>query len=430
MMTAEENTLLTATGPGSACGTLLRRYWQPVALAEELPPGGAPLPVRVLGEDLVLFRDDQGRPGLLDIHCCHRGADLSYGRVEDGGLRCIYHGWLYDVHGNCLDQPGEPEGGRHRGSVHQPAYPCQERAGAVFAYLGGGEAPLLRDFEFLTAPPGHVFASKMLHECNYLQGNEGNIDPVHLSFLHRNLEESERDRTRVVRGGESSPNSLFGRDTAPDIDVELTGFGVRIYTTRRLPDHKQYLRVSYFVMPNLSAFPGQTGGDGYTVNWHMPIDDTHHWKFAFVYSRSKPLSREATLRGRSEMTDGYRLIRNKANRYLQDRDSMRDKSFSGIGQSFQAQDLCVTEGEGPVQDRTREHLATSDKAIVAARKLILRGIRDVQDGGEAPSVQRGAGSDGFPDLAVLSEVVPASVPVKEHTRRRVDGTGRADGTKP
>ncbi len=292
----------------------------------------------------------------------------------------------------------------------------------VFAYFGGGEAPLLRNFEFLAAPLDHLFVSKIYHECNYLQGNEGNIDPVHLSFLHRNLQESERDKNRVVRGGKSSPNSLFGRDIAPTIDLELTEFGVRIHTTRRLPDDQQYLRVSYFVMPNLSAFPGQTGGDGCSINWHVPIDDTHHWKFVFVYSRSKPISREGALRDRSEMTDDYRLVRSKANRYMQDRDWMRDKSFSGIGFSFQAQDLCATEGEGPVQDRTREHLVTSDKAIVAARKLILSGIRDIQDGGEAPSVRRDAASNRFPELAVLSEVVPASVPVREHTRRRAAET--------
>lgn len=423
MITAEENALLTQTDSGTACGTLLRRYWQPVALSEELKPGGAPLPVRILGEDLVLFRDDQGRPGLLGIHCCHRGADLSYGRLEDGGLRCIYHGWLFDVDGNCLDQPGEPEGGRERASFHQPAYPCREHVGVIFAYLGGAEPPLLRNFEFLAAPPEHVFVSKIYHECNYLQANEGNIDPVHLSFLHRNLEESPRDKARVVQGGNSSPNTLFGKDVAPTIDVELTEFGVRIYTTRGIDIEKQYLRVSYFILPNLSAFPGQTGGHGYSINWHVPIDDTHHWKFVFVFDRTEPIDRAMMRRDRSDLTDDYRLIRNKANRYLQDRDSMLDKSFSGIGLNFQAHDLCVTEGEGPIQDRTQEHVVTSDKPILAARKLILRGIKDVQEGGEAPSVKRDPESNRFPELAVLSEVVPRVVPIKEHTRKRVAELG-------
>ena len=154
MISQEENDLLTRTNPGTPCGEMMRRYWQPVALSEELPQRGAPLPVRLLDEDLVLFRDDQGRPGLLGIHCSHRGADLSYGRVEDGGLRCIYHGWLYDIHGRCLDQPGEVKGGEHRDSVRHPAYPCEEAAGVIFAYLGPGDSPLLPAYEFLNAPAG------------------------------------------------------------------------------------------------------------------------------------------------------------------------------------------------------------------------------------------------------------------------------------
>ena len=152
MMTQEENDLLTQTGPGTPCGELMRRYWQPAALSEELPAGGAPLPVKLLGEDLVLFRDDQGRPGLLDLHCPHRGADLSYGRLEDGGLRCIYHGWLFDLHGNCLDQPGEPDGGKHKDAAHLKAYPCKEHAGIIFGYLGPGEPPCLPGYEIFDVP--------------------------------------------------------------------------------------------------------------------------------------------------------------------------------------------------------------------------------------------------------------------------------------
>ena len=143
MLTQEQNDLLTQTGPSTPGGDLLRRYWQPAALAEELPPGGAPLPVRILGEDLVLFRDDAGRPGLLGLHCSHRAADLSYGRVENGGLRCLYHGWLYDVRGRCLEQPGEPAGSTFKDRISHPAYPCQEAGGIVFTYMGPGEPPLL-----------------------------------------------------------------------------------------------------------------------------------------------------------------------------------------------------------------------------------------------------------------------------------------------
>src|SRR5215212_9775467 len=152
MLTREENELVTRVGPGGPAGQLLRRYWQPAALAEELPVGGAPKPVKLLGEDLVLFRDEQGRPGLLALHCPHRGADLSYGRLEDGGLRCLYHGWLFDVGGRCLEQPGEPASSTFRDKVRHTAYPCQEAAEVIFAYLGPGEPPLLPAYEFLTVP--------------------------------------------------------------------------------------------------------------------------------------------------------------------------------------------------------------------------------------------------------------------------------------
>jgi phenylpropionate dioxygenase-like ring-hydroxylating dioxygenase large terminal subunit len=166
MMTQEENDLLTQTDRGTPMGELMRRYWQPVALSEELPANGAPIPAKIMGEELVLYRDDKGELGLMGIHCPHRGADLSYGRVEDGGLRCIYHGWLFDKGGRCLDQPWEPGGGEHRDQIRHTAYPCHEQAGAIFVYMGPGEPPLFPNYEFLTAPQGHTYAIKLFHEAN------------------------------------------------------------------------------------------------------------------------------------------------------------------------------------------------------------------------------------------------------------------------
>ena len=198
MIAAEENQLLTQTDRGTPCGELMRRYWQPVALSEELPAGGAPLKVKILGEELALFRDDQGRPGLIGLHCAHRGTDLSYGRVEDGGLRCLYHGWLYDICGRVIDQPGEPGGGANKAAIRHPAYPCQEAGGVILAYMGPGEPPLVPNYEFLTVAPEYRTVVKVMYECNYLQGNEGNIDPVHLSFLHQILDEAQIARRRVV----------------------------------------------------------------------------------------------------------------------------------------------------------------------------------------------------------------------------------------
>jgi phenylpropionate dioxygenase-like ring-hydroxylating dioxygenase large terminal subunit len=428
MMTREENQCLSQTGPGTPGGDLLRRYWQPMALSEELK-ADAPLAVTLMGEELVIFRDQQDRIGVLDAHCCHRGADLSYGRLEDGGLRCIYHGWLYDVRGQILEQPGEPDGGENRHMICQPSFPCQEIGGVIFTYLGPGTPPLLPKYEFLQVPPEQRFVSKIHHQCNYLQSNEGNIDPVHLSFLHRNLENSERDRRRRVAGGELSPNTLYGADIAPRIDVQPTDFGLRIFTIRALPQERIYFRTSNFVMPNFSTFPGQTAGEGYSVNWHVPIDDTSHWKFVIVFSREKPLDREIILSGRDELTADYRMRRNKANRYLQDRESMKTKSFSGIGQAFQAQDACVIEGAGPIQDRTKEHLVSSDKAIVAARKLLLQGMQDVKDGRDPLHVVRDPDKNDFSHIAVISEVTAKTTDIKESVARKIAAQRELAGAK-
>jgi phenylpropionate dioxygenase-like ring-hydroxylating dioxygenase large terminal subunit len=195
-MLREENELLTRTGPGTPAGELLRRYWQPVALSEELPIGSAPLPVRLLSEDLVLFRDEDGKSGLLGIHCSHRGADLSYGRLEDGGLRCIYHGWLYDRTGRCLEQPGEPAGSTFYKRIRQTAYPCVECGGMILAYLGPGEPPPVPPYEFLAAPDDRRANTKIFHECNYLQAFEGTFDPQHLLFLHKTFN-AARDSSRA-----------------------------------------------------------------------------------------------------------------------------------------------------------------------------------------------------------------------------------------
>ena len=415
MMTQEENELLTQTNRGTPAGELLRRYWQPVALSEELPSGAALLTVKILGEELVLFRDDQGRAGLLGIHCSHRGTNLSYGRVEDGGLRCLYHGWLYDVEGRCLEQPGEPGGGEHRNDTRHPAYPCREAGGVIFTYMGPGEPPLFPNYEFLKASPDHVYVAKIFHECNYLQANEGNIDPIHLSFLHRFLE-NRNERYRGVRGADESHYNLVGRNIAPILDVELVDFGVRIYTIRKLEAGKAYLRVSYFILPNLSAFPGQTGGEGYSVSWHVPIDDTHHWKYTFVFSSGAPLQKEIINRERSELTSDYRLIRSEANRFMQERESMATKTYTGMGSGFQAHDAFATTSQGKIQDRTEEHLVSSDKAIVTARKLLEKAIRDVQEGREPPQVIRVPSQNRFPNLLVLSDMIPDTSDWKEYTQ--------------
>jgi nitrite reductase/ring-hydroxylating ferredoxin subunit len=397
----------------------MRRYWQPVALAEELPSGSPPLKVRILGEELVLFRDDQERIGLIGAHCAHRGTDLSYGRIEDGGLRCLYHGWLYDVCGRVLEQPGEPGGGANRHEIKQRAYPCQERGAVIFTYMGPGDPPLLPEYEFLNVPEPQRCVIKAFYACNYLQGNEGNIDPVHLSFLHQHLAEGRPLLTRIVAGTRQTDNALLGRDLAPAIEVELTDYGLRIYTLRQAEKGMRYLRVTNFIMPNLAAFGGSTIGEGYAVHWHVPIDDRTHWKYIFTFNRKRPITQEVRERNRAELSADYRLARSADNRYQQDRASMANQSFTGMGFNFQAHDAFATESQGAVQDRTEEHLVTSDKAIVAARKLILNAINEVRADRDPLHVIRDARANSFAHIAVISEAIPAEANFKDHVRKLI-----------
>jgi phthalate 4,5-dioxygenase len=435
----EAQELLTRVGPGTPCGELMRRYWQPAALSEELPAGGAPLPIRLLGEDLVLFRDEQGRPGLLGIHCSHRGADLSYGRLEDGGLRCIYHGWLYDVHGRCLEQPGEPEplAGDEAGvdaqdkatrvgaaprrfheRIRHPAYPCREAGGAIFAYLGPDQAPLFPAYEFLHVPNDHVVATKLLHQCNYLQANEGNIDLSHLTFLHYTA------RNRGIGGGQQNVGGhpdlpaqelIDGRGAAPEVeiaDAHLTPYGLRSYKVRRDFGPEQYqLYLTEFVLPNFTAFPGVSRGvGGYGVNWHVPIDDTNHWKYTFTFYRDHAID-ESWGHNPMARTVDYRPVRNKQNRYLQDRESMKTDCYTGIGLDFVIHDLFATESQGPIQDRSQEHLGAMDRAIVIERQILMKAILDLQEGQEPANVVRSPDRNVFRIIA-NNGVYPESKPWK------------------
>ncbi|MBM2811559.1 MAG: phthalate 4,5-dioxygenase [Chloroflexi bacterium] len=409
MLTSNENDLLTRTGPGDPGGELLRRYWQPVALAEELPTGGAPLPVKLLGEDLVLFRDERGRPGLLGIHCAHRGADLSYGRLEDGGIRCIYHGWLYDRTGRCLEQPGEPAGSTFHQRIRQTAYSCVEAGGLILAYLGPGEAPLLPDYEFFTAPSEYVAPTKALVACNYLQANEGNFDPVHLSFLHRRIE---------------SDDDLHVKDVTPTIDVEETAFGARVYAIRRVAVDSNFVKVRAFIMPNLGAAAGD-GGGGYQVNWHVPIDDTSHWRYMILFRRTTPFDEGDRRSFRNGVNADYKQSRNRGNRYLQDRAEMKLGTYTGMGAEFLTHDTAATEGEGLIQDRTQEHLGYTDRAIVALRQMLLSAVRDVQEGRDPPHVVRDPAANHFADIEVTQGLVPSSDSWRGFWKRDFASVGRS-----
>jgi len=388
---------------------MMRRYWQPVALSEELAGFGDPIPVRILSEDLVLFRDPAGVPSLLGLRCPHRQTDLSYGRVEDGGLRCVYHGWLFARDGRCLEQPGEPPGSTYAEKVRHTAYPCIEAGGLILTYMGPGEPPPLPGLPFLRSPSEHTYCTKVWHECNYLQGNEGNIDPQHVSFLHR-VQTPRRPNDRSL--------GVISADVAPAITIEESPFGFRTYARRHVDETTDMLRVTNFIMPNLSAFVGSARidpsvqprdeNDGLQHHWHVPVDDTHHWKYVIVHRYAGPIDRAyVATQCASELDAPYLPHRNGHNRYGQDRDDMRSgRTYIGMGVHFQDHDKFATESQGAISDRSLEHLATTDRGVITMRRLLLEAIAAVGAGTDPLMAVRDANADPLAEMVVRSEFVP------------------------
>ena len=311
MMSPEQNELITRVGPGTKCGALMRHYWHPVALADELPHERPAKAVRVLGQDFVLFRDERGRHGLLDRDCPHRGADLAYGRLEDGGLRCLFHGWLFDVDGKCLETPAEPEGSVLCQRVRQRSYPVVVKNGIVFAYLGEGEAPAFPDFDCFLAPGTHAFAFKGLIECNWLQALEVGIDPAHASYLHRFYEDEDTGAAYGKQFRSASSDSdipmtrLLREFTRPQIDVEGTDYGLRLFALRRLNDKHTHVRVTNLVFPYAFVIP--MSAEMTITQWHVPIDDTSCYWYAIFTSFGAPVDHAADARAAAEALPAARL---------------------------------------------------------------------------------------------------------------------------
>ena len=300
MLTAEKNRLITETGPSTPCGALMRRYWQPAALAEELSGPRPAKRVRLLGEDLVLFREPSGRYGLLHRHCAHRGADLAFARCEDGGLRCPFHGWLYDTSGACLEQPAEPAGSTFHLKVRQPSYPCIERSGVVWAYMGPGEPPPFPAFDCFVAPDTHVFAFKGLWSCNWLQALEVGIDPSHASFLHRFFEDEDLSdaaygrQFRAATIGADVPMTRLMREAPnPSLESEETPYGLRITTLRPINDQVVHLRITNMLFPHAFVIP--LSREMTITQFHVPVDDTHCYWYALFTSFGAPVDK-ATMR--------------------------------------------------------------------------------------------------------------------------------------
>jgi phenylpropionate dioxygenase-like ring-hydroxylating dioxygenase large terminal subunit len=386
MMSREQNELITRTGPEAAAGKLMRMYWQPAALVEELDGSRPVKPVKLLGEEFVLFRDESGRYGLLDRHCPHRGADLAFGRLEDGGLRCSFHGWLFDTDGRCLQTPAEPEGSRLCQGIRQRACPVVERSGILFAYLGAEEPPAFPRFDCFVAPAEYTFAFKGLIECNWLQALEVGIDPAHASFLHRFLEDEDpaSGYGKQFRGGSvdtDMPLTKLLRDyDRPTIEAEETDYGLRIIALRRISEQHAHVRVTNQVFPHAIVIPMST--EMTITQWHVPIDDENCYWYAIFTSFGRPVDKAAMRAQRLELYElpDYRSRKNRANNYGFDPHEQESATYTGMGDDINVHDQWAVESMGRIQDRTREHLGQSDRGIVAYRRLLQRSIELIQKG--------------------------------------------------
>jgi len=415
MLSPEENDLLTRIGPGTPMGDLMRRYWIPALLFEEIrEPDCPPVRVRLLGEELVAIRDSKGRIGLLAEHCSHRGTSLFYGRNEECGLTCIYHGWKYDVDGHVLDTPAEPPDSDFKSKIRHTAYPCREAAGIVFTYMGPKDKlPLFPEYEWTGLPAQQTCALKSYLECNYLQGIEGDFDSSHTTFLHLN---NIKDLARL------------NRDGAPTLVAEETGYGMRAISIRKLGADRIYVRTSPYIMPAFSIVPGPSTAkfeedDIRAFRFWIPIDDRTTW-FYVLNMRNKPFTDEERKAFHGWIDSDYRRVRNVGNDYLQDREYQRNVSYSGIKAVIPAeQDGCATESMGPIYDRTKEHLGYSDKTIIALRNMLLKALKAVQEGGEPPHIIRDAKTNDFSRLRSLKGVFPSGTP----WRKILEGVGPNDG---
>jgi phthalate 4,5-dioxygenase len=413
MLSQEHNDLITRAGPGSAAGALLRRYWQPAALVDELAGNRPVKPVRLLGENLVLFRDEAGRYGLIERACPHRGTDLAYGRLENGGLRCAFHGWLFDITGRCLETPAEPDGSSLCANIRQKAYPVVEKSGILFAYLGPGGPPAFPHFDCFVAPNSHTFAFKGMIDCNWLQSLEVGIDPAHTSFLHRFFhdEDPAQGYGKMFRDqslGTDMPMTQIMREfPRPRIEVEPTAFGFRIVTLRQISADHSHIRVTNLVFPNAFMIP--MSREMTISQWHVPIDDTRHYWYAIFTSFGQPVNKDEMRRQRLELYElpDYVPRKNKSNDYGFDPHEQEQDTFTGMGADINVHDQWACESMGAIQDRTREHLGQSDKAITAYRRLLRQAIEEAQSGGRPPMVLDAAAAPTITGPAAVDGIGPA-----------------------
>jgi phenylpropionate dioxygenase-like ring-hydroxylating dioxygenase large terminal subunit len=398
MLTLEDNELLSRVGPGTTGGAVIREYWLPFLLSSELTADGPPLRMRLMGEDLIAFRATSGEVGLVQNACPHRGASLFFGRNEEEGLRCVYHGWKFATDGTCVDMPSEPAESNFRNKVRVGAYECRERNGVVWTYMGARRPlPALPEFEWNLMPPDHCYVSKRVQRCNWFQALEGGIDSSHSNFVHAPLRPQENPAEGRAIFRVTSKSLHFETRTAQ--------YGVIVANRRPADEGNVYWRMNHYVMPFYTMFPPTGSRPGTPISGHawVPIDDENTIVFHWSYNPNQALherqldamhhgvngldgfhlSFESRAEARSVPHGDWFPKQNAENDYLIDYEAQRTIRFSGVPGGWN-QDAAVQESMGAITDRRREHLGTSDSGIIAARRYFLAAARAMRASGTPP----------------------------------------------
>jgi len=395
MLSAADTDLLCRVGSGTPMGELMRRYWLPVEYSAKLEPDGQPRRVRVLGEDLLAWRDTGGTPSFVQPRCPHRGAGLFFGRNEEDGLRCAYHGWKFDVGGSCVDMPNEPAASNFKNKVKIKAYRGADYGGLTWIYMGEDQAnpPGVPQFEWGQVPEENIqYTHKLVYECNWMQALEGEIDSTHVYFLH----------SRLVP--EDSPKyGLYLEERGADFHILNTEVGVTYAAERPEKDGSAYWRTTHFLFPIYGMWPGSADDGTVPLSIYLPVDDYHTVHFGLWWHPTQPieggrhpanlLPDEVGLLGGGTgpnkpeqkgrfFADSW-AVANPENDFLMNVEAKKTKNFTGIP-TVRLQDDAVIWSMGPIMDRTQEHLGTADATVIRVRKRLLDAVRALRDHGTIP----------------------------------------------
>jgi phenylpropionate dioxygenase-like ring-hydroxylating dioxygenase large terminal subunit len=412
MLRQEQNEFVTRTGPGTPTGSLFRRYWIPALLASELPENECP-PVRVklLSERLLAWRDTQGRYALTDEFCAHRGVSLWFGRNEENGLRCPYHGWKYDHTGQCIEVPSEPAESGFCAKIKLTSYPLIERGGILWTYMGPPELrPPEPAFEWAALPASHCYHSKRWQECNWLQAMEGGIDSSHVSWLHSG--DMHRDPLHKDTKG-----AHYQRDRKPKFEIVESPGGLYIGARRNAEEGHYYWRITQWIMPWYTMVPPY-GDNALNAHAWVPIDDDNCHTWTFTYHPTRPLSEmelDIMRKGGGihvQLIPGtFRPVINKDNDYGIDRAAQKaGRTYSGVS-GIAMQDASIQESMGPIVDRAKENLVSTDNAIIMARARLRRAALALQKGEEPPGLTQ----EGH-RVRSATFVLPVEVPFEQAKR--------------